>query len=200
MAARLITEADVREGRAGNPIVVDAGTVITPSALDAAHARGIAVEYRRDAPRFGSNATPIANSTPAAPAPSPRDEHSASELDLAAPPLVKACGCETAGKCGCRSEPICSKPPSPEVRPSESKSTRESDWSLVLRDRGSRFDASAFQETGGTGERRGASPASLGRAVLTIDLSAGGLDAAIRALKALQAAGLDVGVELRKDA
>ncbi|MBI4878908.1 MAG: hypothetical protein HY812_04505 [Planctomycetes bacterium] len=47
MAARLITDADVREGRAGDPIVVDADTNITPAALDRAAALGLRVVFAR---------------------------------------------------------------------------------------------------------------------------------------------------------
>ncbi len=47
MAARLITDADVREGRAGDPIVVDADTNITPAALDRAAALGLRVIFAR---------------------------------------------------------------------------------------------------------------------------------------------------------
>ena len=49
MAARVITERDVLDGKVGDPIVVDLDTVITPSALDAADARGLRVEFRRGA-------------------------------------------------------------------------------------------------------------------------------------------------------
>lgn len=47
MAARVITEADVRDGKAGDPIVVDERTAITPSALDAATRLGVRVVWRR---------------------------------------------------------------------------------------------------------------------------------------------------------
>ncbi len=48
MAARIITESDVRDGRAGDPIVVDERTTITPSALDAADRLGVRVVWSRD--------------------------------------------------------------------------------------------------------------------------------------------------------
>lgn len=53
MAARLITEADVRNGRVANPIVVDRDTAITPSALDRATQLGIPVLFDRGKPSPG---------------------------------------------------------------------------------------------------------------------------------------------------
>lgn len=47
MAKRIITEADVRKMEMPAELLVDNGTVITPSAIDAAHARGIRILYRR---------------------------------------------------------------------------------------------------------------------------------------------------------
>lgn len=43
--AKLITEQDVRDGKVGDPIVIDADTRITPSALDRASLMGIRVVY-----------------------------------------------------------------------------------------------------------------------------------------------------------
>ncbi|MFH0946131.1 MAG: hypothetical protein V2A76_13105 [Planctomycetota bacterium] len=43
--AKLITEQDVRDGKVGDPIVIDADTRITPSALDRAAMLGIRVKY-----------------------------------------------------------------------------------------------------------------------------------------------------------
>lgn len=45
--SRLITEADVLAGRAIDPIVVDAGTNITPAAVDRAARMGIRVVWAR---------------------------------------------------------------------------------------------------------------------------------------------------------
>ena len=57
---RLITEADVKSGRAGDPIVIDGDTLITPSALDQARLLGIEVRYRRgdQPPSGGDRQTP----------------------------------------------------------------------------------------------------------------------------------------------
>lgn len=57
---RLITEADVLAGRVESPIVLDEGTVITPSARDRALSRGIAVVERDAARPAGPAATPAA--------------------------------------------------------------------------------------------------------------------------------------------
>lgn len=58
MAAKLITEDDVRRRRAGDPIVLDEQTRITPSARDLAHVRGIAIV------EAGSAATPSRTAIP----------------------------------------------------------------------------------------------------------------------------------------
>lgn len=47
MSSRLITEHDVRSGVAGDPVVIDAGTTITPSAIDAADRIGLRVIWER---------------------------------------------------------------------------------------------------------------------------------------------------------
>lgn len=47
MSAKLITEKDVRDGKAVDPIVVGSGCVITPSALDCADRMGIRVIWDR---------------------------------------------------------------------------------------------------------------------------------------------------------
>ena len=59
---RLVTERDVRERVGEGPIVVDDETLITPSALDLAHERGIAVLYTR-----GRAAASPADRVPGAP-------------------------------------------------------------------------------------------------------------------------------------
>ncbi len=53
--SRLITDADVREGRVENPLVIDERTTITPAALDRACHLGIRVVYAR-----GGEAAPAA--------------------------------------------------------------------------------------------------------------------------------------------
>ena len=45
---KLITEQDVRRGQLGDPIVIDAETAITPSALDRASLMGIRVVFSRE--------------------------------------------------------------------------------------------------------------------------------------------------------
>jgi hypothetical protein len=47
VAKRLVTEADVAARTSPDPLVVDEDTIVTPSALDLAHARGIPVVYKR---------------------------------------------------------------------------------------------------------------------------------------------------------
>ena len=47
MAKRIITEADVSKMAAPSEIVIDRETVVTPSALDAAHLKNIRILYRR---------------------------------------------------------------------------------------------------------------------------------------------------------
>jgi len=46
VAKRLVTEADVAARATRDPLVVDDDTIVTPSALDLAHARGIPVVYQ----------------------------------------------------------------------------------------------------------------------------------------------------------
>ena len=48
MAKRIITEADVRSMEVPSELLLDRDTVITPSAIDAAHTRGIRILYRRE--------------------------------------------------------------------------------------------------------------------------------------------------------
>ena len=50
MGARLITEDDVRSGLAGDPIVIERGVIITPSALDRARLMGVSVIFQREEP------------------------------------------------------------------------------------------------------------------------------------------------------
>jgi len=45
---KLITERDVQDGRLGDPIVIDAETAITPSALDRAALLGLRVVFARE--------------------------------------------------------------------------------------------------------------------------------------------------------
>lgn len=67
MAPRIITESDVRDGSAGDPIVIDERTRITPSAVDLAERRGVRVVYRRggdDAPGPSPTPTPSRTALP----------------------------------------------------------------------------------------------------------------------------------------
>jgi hypothetical protein len=45
---KLITEQDLQDGRLGDPIVIDAETAITPSALDRAALLGLRVVFARE--------------------------------------------------------------------------------------------------------------------------------------------------------
>jgi hypothetical protein len=112
---RLITESDVLGGRAGDPIVVDRDTILTPAASDAALRRGIRVEYRRDL---------VAVPTPLASPPGGRPP-----AEPAASPPTPACACSAA----------------PPAAPAARREPPASDFVATLTGRRSRgFDAAVF--------------------------------------------------------
>lgn len=137
MVARLITESDIAKGRVDDPIVVDADTVITPSALDAAYARGLRVVFARD--RKGGRLPPAMRpfeplptvSTPSVsvvPAPPP---------EASAP---KSCGCA----CSCGTKHAAAPSGAPASPVAQAAVTR--DWvDIMLEQRRRGFDATAFR-------------------------------------------------------
>lgn len=138
MASRLITECDVASGRVEDPLIVDADTVITPSALDAAYARGLRVVFARD--RKGGRMPPVMR-----PFEELRNVSSANVPASAHPvadsPAPKSCGC--ACSCGTKS----GHAPSPASASEVSKPAVARDWVDVMQEQRRRgFDASAFRK------------------------------------------------------
>jgi len=185
MAARLITENDVREGRIPDPLVVDRDTIITPSALDALYAKGVRVVYARDlaaSARTGSPPVSIAN---------PQQVPLTATWEGSSEPTVPSPRSNAASpSCGCAkgpSEPARSPDMtrSPDMAPKQRAAS--GDWVEIYRKgRPRRFDATPFRPARtGSHERTEASRSVIGREVHVTGFGAGNASAFVLAVEAL---------------